>query len=115
MQSDTLSLSSAQLRQAADVREKIEELTRQLESILGGSSPVSSSRLITKSGRRMSAEGRARIAEAQRLRWAKARKEGGKPDSPGKKRTMSPEQRAKIAAAARLRWKKAKATGRNRL
>jgi hypothetical protein len=113
MEPNTLSLSSAQLRQAADIRQKIEDLTSQLEAILGGSAQ---SVIIGKDGRKMTAEGRARIAAAQKLRWAKLREAAGEPDSRGKRRKiMSPAQRAKIAAAARLRWKKARAAGRNRL
>jgi len=53
----------------------------------------------------MSAAGRARIAAAQKLRWAKQRK-GGKG-----RRKMSAAGRAKIAAAARKRWAKVKAAG----
>jgi len=52
---------------------------------------------------KMSAAGRARIAAAQRARWAKIR--GTVP----KRRTMSAEARRKIAAAQRARWAKAKA------
>jgi len=50
----------------------------------------------------MSAAGRARIAAAQRARWAKVK---GMP----KKRTMSASARRKIAAAQRARWAKVKA------
>jgi hypothetical protein len=89
-------------------------------------------------GRRaLSDAARARIAAAQRARWAKARKErpdappdgestppsAPEPDpgaettgSPGpagkplkKKRTLSPEARARIVAAQKARWAKAKA------
>jgi hypothetical protein len=51
----------------------------------------------------MSAAGRARIAAAQRRRWAKARK--GKAGRPSKKvRKFSAAGRARIAAAAKARW-----------
>ena len=50
----------------------------------------------------MSAEARARIAEAQRQRWAASRKERTKPAV--KKRTMSPEARKRIADAQKKRW-----------
>ena len=67
----------------------------------------------------MSAAGRARIAEAQRRRWAalKGGESGnGSPVTKGSgRRRMSPAARARIAAAARARWKKAKAAGRNAL
>ena len=61
----------------------------------------------------MSASARAKIAAAQRLRWAKYRKGGAKG---GKgRRKMSPAARAKIAAAARARWAKAKAANKRTL
>jgi hypothetical protein len=58
-------------------------------------------------GRRgMSEEGRARIAAAQRARWAKQKG----PDGARKaKRRMSAEGRARIAAAARARWARERA------
>jgi hypothetical protein len=51
----------------------------------------------------MSAAGRARIAAAQRRRWAKARKrKSGRPAI--KVRKFSAAGRARIAAAAKARW-----------
>ena len=62
--------------------------------------------------RTMSAEGRARIAAAQKKRWAKVKKAKSatatKTAPAKKRRTMSPEARAKIAAAARKRWAEVK-------
>jgi hypothetical protein len=60
--------------------------------------------------RKMSAEGRARIVEAQRLRWAKMKNSGQtKSATPPNKRTMSASARKRIAAAQRARWAKVKA------
>lgn len=56
--------------------------------------------------RKISAAGRARIAAAQRARWAKTRGNNG-PQMP--KKTMSAAARRKIAAAQRARWAKVKA------
>jgi hypothetical protein len=62
--------------------------------------------------RTISAAGRARIAAAQRARWAKARGKGaghkGAAGAP-KKKTMSAAARRKIAAAQRARWARVKA------
>lgn len=60
---------------------------------------------------RMSAAGRARIAAAQRARWAKVKANGEKANvvTVPKKRTMSASVRRRIAAAQRARWAKAKA------
>jgi hypothetical protein len=56
-------------------------------------------------GRRITAAGRARIAAAQRARWAKAK--GKKVVSISThKRTMSAAARRRIAAAQKARWAK---------
>lgn len=57
----------------------------------------------------MSAQARARIAEAQRQRWAASRKETAnsapaKTKPAARKRTMSPEARKRIAEAQKKRW-----------
>jgi hypothetical protein len=66
----------------------------------------------TGTTRKISAAGRARIAAAQRARWAKVRRNGGHKHnvvSVPKKKTMSAAARRKIAAAQRTRWAKVKA------
>jgi len=71
----------------------------------------------TKRGRKpFSAETKAKMAAAQRARWARKSGAGGTVilgPSPKRaktgKRTMSPEARARIAAAQRARWAKQKA------
>jgi hypothetical protein len=74
--------------------------------------------------RQMSPAARARIADAQRKRWAAARRQGGgagskpaaKPAGGGSgRRQISPAARRAIAEAARRRWAAAKAAGKNRL
>jgi hypothetical protein len=112
MSTNLSNVTVAQLKRAIGIREHIEKLETELAGVLGGSaSPASNG-----AGRRkMSPAARAKIAAAQRLRWAKHKK-GIKLAAkvPGR-RKMSPAARAKIAAAARLRWKKAKAAGRSSL
>jgi hypothetical protein len=54
-------------------------------------------------GHKMSAKSRAKIAAAQRARWARVR---GKAKVATPKRTMSASSRRKIAAAQRRRWAK---------
>jgi len=99
-------LSSQQLRHIANLKEKIDSLQNQLDRLIGAAATGPK----RKSG--MSAAGRARIAAAQRARWAKVK---GSKKSPKAKRKFSAAARAKIAAAARARWAKAKASGRKRL
>jgi hypothetical protein len=100
------SLSAEQLRRAAAIKDEIDKLESELGKILGGSTAGSGS------GKRvMSASARARIAAAQKARWAKVKGNSGG----GSRRKMSPAARAKIAAAAKARWAKAKAAGRKSL
>ena len=64
-----INLTSKQLRRAATIKEKIQVLERQLSRLLGTGEASATPR----KRRRMSAAGRARIAAAQRARWAKVR------------------------------------------
>lgn len=62
---------------------------------------------------RLSASARARIAAAQRARWARVRESAGKSAtvvSIRGKRKLSAAARRKIAAAQRARWAKVKAS-----
>jgi hypothetical protein len=66
----------------------------------------------TGARRKISAAGRARIAAAQRARWAKVRGNGAQKQNVvrmPKKKTMSAAARRKIAAAQRARWARVKA------
>lgn len=107
----TLSNISVQhLKRALVIREKIQRLEHELESLLGGSGSGSASTNGHGGRRRMSAAARAKIAAAQKLRWAKYRKGSGKG-----RRKMSAAARAKISAAAKARWAKARAANRRTL
>lgn len=57
----------------------------------------------TRTRGRISAAGRAKIAAAQRARWAKQKGQAARP-----KRVVSATARRKIAAAQRARWAKVK-------
>lgn len=125
MENDTLlNLSPVQLRRAAELKERIDGLNRELSKLLGGGhvgNRVQGSGGAESTGkparRKMSAAGRARIAAAARARWAKVKSSGGSSlaakavdrDSSPKKRTMSAAARARIAAAAKARWAKVRA------
>lgn len=101
-------LSAQQLRHAAEVKEKIQSLEGELNRILFSSEAVSTG--VAKPKRKMSASARARIAAAQKARWAKVK--GAKSEvAPAQKpkRRMSAASRSKIAAAAKARWAKVKA------
>jgi hypothetical protein len=92
----------ALLRAAAKLEMKIARLS----GAAAGPGRPAGRRLRKKGG--ISAAGRARIAAAQRRRWAKARK--GKAGRPGKKtRKLSAAGRARIVAAVKARWAKVRA------
>jgi len=115
-------LTSGQLRRAADIQDQIASLQRELEAVLGGAVPAArrgpGRPPGRPPGRTMSAAGRARIAAAQRARWAKVHAQQGKssakPAGQGR-RKMSAAARARLAAIAKARWQKAKASGRSKL
>jgi hypothetical protein len=97
-----------QLRKERDQASRtVEQLDAALAALNGGSFGKR-----TKTRSRMSAAGRARIAGAQRARWAKVRRNGGQKQnvvSMPKKKTMSATARKKIATAQRARWARVKA------
>ena len=68
------SLTTAQLRYAADLKEKIDALTKELTSILGAS--VSAKAPKKKGG--MSAAAKAKLSAATKARWAKIKATGKK-------------------------------------
>ena len=127
------SFTPSQLREAANIKEQIEALEHELTN-LTSSSPakeiqvpkakrgrpakikpplVAEPAKLGPKKRGMSVAGKARIAAAQKLRWAKvhALKGGVKAEvaeKPGK-RKMSLAGRAAIIAAQKARWAKIKA------
>jgi hypothetical protein len=113
---DISNLTSKQLNEAANLVEKIEALNAELSELL--SSSDSAAKIPGKRGpkKEMSAAGKARIAEAQRKRWAKQKGQTVKDESvkteakekPAKMRKMSAAGRARIVAAQKARWAKIK-------
>jgi hypothetical protein len=111
-------ISAKQLHAAARIKERIDELQAELNSILSLPSSYSSgpvARATTPGRRKMSAAGRAAIAAGARARWAKIKGTAPAAAPSGGRRQMSAAAKAKISAAAKLRWKKARAAGRNAL
>ena len=107
--------SITQLREAITIAEKIQSLEAELSIIIIGGSPVHStpapslSVLSKRRGKRiMSPEGKARIAAAQRARWANRKgtstPAASKPSKTPGKRIVSAESRAKMTAAQHARW-----------
>jgi hypothetical protein len=103
-------LTINQLRRAATIKEQIEDLNRELRSLLGApNKPASPAKKRT-----MSAAAKRNIAAAQRARWAKIRgnkaaRSSAKPAAKAKKKTMSPAAKAKLSAKLKAYWAAKKA------
>ena len=113
--------SVAELRRAIDLKEQMDLLHRQLESILGITSPTAAQQpqAAAPPKRKVSPAHRRKLirilARARRIRWAKARAaaaEQAQAAAP-RKRKVSPAHRRKLirilARARRIRWAKARA------
>jgi hypothetical protein len=117
------SLTATQLRQAADIKEKIASLEKQLDQILGSTTALAVVKPapIAKKKGGMSAAGRAKVAAAQKARWAKIKAAKPTPKVVAAKpvktvrRNMSAAAKAKLSALAKARWAKVKATGKKKL
>jgi hypothetical protein len=108
------------LERALHIRKQIAALERALHEVMGPN-PASVANLQNenKGKRTMSAEARAKIANAQRLRWAKSKgiesatlagpRETVRVSKTRKNGGMSAAGRARIAAAQKARWAKVKA------
>ena len=108
-------ISSRDLRKAAEIKDQIESLEAQLQKLLNGQGLSEEQARGGRKGK-MSAAGRARIIAAQKARWAKLRATSSPiQKAKGGKRKMSAAVRAKITAAAKTRWAKAKAAGKRAL
>jgi len=100
------------LRKALQISEQIESLKANLASFFAGVADVSTkmyaASVTTPKKRTMSAAGRARVAAAQRSRWAKQKGSEPAPAAKSKKTGLSAAGRARIIAAQKARWAKVK-------
>ena len=109
-----INLTPAQLRQAADLKEKIVGLEKQLAAISPGSGIPAPLTVSKPAKRKISAAHIAKIRAAQKLRWAKVNATKAKPVAaptakPAKKKfVMSAAAKAKLSALAKARWAKIK-------
>jgi hypothetical protein len=92
------------------LQQEYDRLTKQINGIAAALEAFGASEGKRNGTRKISPAGRAKIAAAQRARWAKARASNGA-NSPTK-RKMSPAARARIAAAQRARWAKVRTATR---
>ena len=101
-----INLTPAQLRKAANLKEQVGNLHKQLASIIGAGISAPSKPAKPVKGK-MSAAGRARIVAAQKLRWAKINAAKAKSAAkPVKKGKSSAAGIARIKAAQKARWAK---------
>jgi hypothetical protein len=93
------------------LKKEHERLTKQIQGVSAALAAFGASYTNGSRTRKMSAAGRARIAAAQRARWAKVKAKASIANvvAMPKKRTMSAAARRRIAAAQRARWAKVKA------
>ena len=109
-----INLTPRQLRQAADIKERIDALENELNQLLGGE--VSATPQVTKvrsRKRRLSAQGIANIRAGVAKRMAARGKAPAV--KPARKRKLTAAGRAALSAAAKARWAKARKAGKTRL
>jgi hypothetical protein len=119
-------LTTSQIRRIIVIKEQIEALQGQIESIVAGGGveiPVPTAEEAPVPAKRkylMSASHKRKLvkalAKARRIRWARAKGTTAtlKPTKQ-KDRRSSPATNAKLAAAARARWAKVRAEGKTTL
>jgi hypothetical protein len=106
-------LTSQQLRRAAELKDRIAGLQKQLGQLLGASAPAASNAAPKK--KKMSAAAIAKIRAAAKARWARVRasKGGSTSSKPAKKRAkkgaMSAAAKAKLSAKMKALWAARKA------
>jgi hypothetical protein len=105
------SLTTIQLHRILAIKEQIEALQGQLDSIAAGNGeiPIPFAEKAPRKHRR-SAAVRAKMAAAQQARWARLKGKADAKTKPAKKgkRRLSAAGRAAIIAAAKARWAKVK-------
>jgi len=117
---DITRLTPAQLRQAADIQERIESLRKELDLVLGAEPVLSASAteapVPPNGSRQFSAKTRAKMAAAQKARWAAKRGEVEPavipPTEPAPTPAKKPVTDAKLKALAKARearWAKVRA------
>jgi hypothetical protein len=104
MTNSLTTLPIGQLKRVVDIREQIESLTLELHQLLGGSPGVHANGASNGRKRTLSPVGRAKIAAAQRLRWARFNAARGGRPQPASRHMLSEAGRARVSAAVKARW-----------
>jgi hypothetical protein len=99
-----MDLSLEQLERALSIRKRIAQLEGQLAGIFGRDGANSATKH-HRPRKKMSAAGRARIAAAQKARWAKAKGSKSAPPKTKKRRGgLTPAGRKKLSQMMKARW-----------
>src|SRR6266568_7819648 len=101
-----LDLTVNQLKRAAAIKERIEDLNKELRSILGA---PATTRAAPRKKRTMTAAMKKQLAAAQKARWANLRRanratQSVKPSAKAKKKKISSATRAKLSAKLKAYW-----------
>jgi hypothetical protein len=96
-----MDISLESLEEAVSIRRKIETLEKRLDAILQGSPSTSSPR---RAKRRMSAQSRARIAAAMRIRWAKRKGKAAHVATTKRKGGITAAGRKRLSQLMKARW-----------
>ncbi len=104
-------LTISQLKRATTIKEQIEDLNKELRSILGASAKSGAA---PKKKRTMTAAMKKQLAAARKARWANLRRanpatQSVKPSAKAKKKRMSPAARAKLSTKLKAYWAAKKA------
>ena len=103
-----INLTAQQLRQAANLKEKIATHQKELDRLFGV--PAKAQRGAAAKGKRtMSAAARAKISAAAKARWAKIKGTKSPVEPVKPKGTMSAATRAKLSAKMKAVWTARKA------
>jgi hypothetical protein len=109
-----IDLTPQQLRHAANLKEKMALLQKELGRILSVSTAAQHD-AAPKKKRKLSSAARAKIAAAQKARWAKVHGKTAAKSAAQPRRKMSATARKRLSRLAKARWAKAHAAGRTRL
>ena len=102
-----MDISLEQLEEALVLRRKIDLLEKRFGALIGTISPSSA---IQRSRHKMSAATRAKIAAAQRARWARTKGTISKPAK--KKGGLTPAGRRRLSQLMKARWAETRRAGR---
>lgn len=107
-----VSLTAAQLRRAAEIKENIQSLTSELNRIFFGPATPAAATAAPQAARvkgKMSPAAKRKISAKLKLIWAKRKAAAAAPKAGPGRRKMSPAAKAQLSAKLKAIWAKRKA------